>query len=109
MRKTISPAALCASRRWTPGYRHGPDADLTRQREVADAFLAASRGGDFDALVTVLDPDVVLRADIGALPPGASREVCGAPAVAEHAPIFSGRAGLAQPALVNAAGCRAGL
>src|SRR6266536_1534889 len=41
-----------------------PDADLTRQREVIDAFLAAARGGDFDALLAVLDPDVVLRADL---------------------------------------------
>jgi len=51
-----------------------PDADITRQREVVDAFLAAAREGDFDALVAVLDPDVVLRADSGAVPPGVSRE-----------------------------------
>ena len=48
-----------------------PDADLTRQREVVDAFLAAARGGDFDALLAVLDPDVVLRADRAAVPAGA--------------------------------------
>src|SRR5436309_1015366 len=48
-----------------------PDVDLTRQREVVDAFLAASRGGDFDALLEVLDPDVVLRTDRGAVPAGA--------------------------------------
>src|SRR6266511_4296302 len=45
-----------------------PDADLARQRAVVDAFLAAARDGDFDALVAVLDPDVMLRADRGAVP-----------------------------------------
>ena len=77
-----------------------PDADLTRQREVVDAFLAASRGGDFDALLAVLDPDVVLQADREAVHMGASREVRGAAAVAD---TFSGRARAAQPALVNGA------
>ncbi len=75
-------------------------ADLTRQREVVDAFLAASRGGDFDALLAVLDPDVVLRADRAAVQMGASAEVRGAAAVAE---TFSRRAQAAQPALVNGA------
>ena len=56
-----------------------PDADLGRQREVVDAFLAAAREGDFDALVAVLDPDVVLRADFGG---GMTREVRGAEVVA---------------------------
>jgi hypothetical protein len=77
-----------------------PDADRTRQRVVVDAFLAASRGGDFDALLAVLDPDVVLRADCAAVQAGASSEVCGAAAVAE---TFKGRAQAAQPALVNGA------
>jgi hypothetical protein len=77
-----------------------PDADLARQREVVDAFLAASRGGDFDALLTLLDPDVVLRADRAAVSAGASREVRGAAAVAD---TFSGRARFARPALVNGA------
>src|SRR5438045_2249070 len=77
------------------------DVDLTRQREVVDAFLAASRGGDFDALLAVLDPDVVLRADPASVNMGSSREVRGAPAVAKQ---FSGRARAAQPALVNGAG-----
>src|SRR5437588_7467652 len=76
------------------------DVDLTRQREVVDAFLAASRGGDFDALLAVLDPDVVLRADRAAVHTGAKREVRGAPAVAE---TFSGRARGAKPALVDGA------
>jgi RNA polymerase sigma factor (sigma-70 family) len=75
-----------------------PDTDLARQREVVAAFLAASRDGDFDALLAVLDPDVVLRADSGAVQVGASREVRGAPAVAD---TFSGRARAAQLALVN--------
>jgi len=77
-----------------------PDADLARQREIVDAFLAASRGGDFDALLAVLDPDVVLRADRAAVQAGASREVRGAKAVAE---TFSGRARAARLALVNGA------
>ena len=66
-----------------------PDADRARQREVVDAFLAASRGGDFDALLALLDPDVVLHADLAAVQSGATGEVRGAPAVAE---TFAGRA-----------------
>jgi RNA polymerase sigma-70 factor (ECF subfamily) len=77
-----------------------PDTDLTRQRELVDAFLAASREGDFDALLAVLDPDVVLHADHAAVQAGAAREVRGAAAVAD---TFSGRARFAQPALVNGA------
>jgi RNA polymerase sigma factor (sigma-70 family) len=80
-----------------------PDADLTRQREVVDAFLAAARGGDFDALLAVLDPDIILRADRGAAPPGASRVIHGARAVAEQALIFSRLAGFVRPVLVNGA------
>jgi RNA polymerase sigma factor (sigma-70 family) len=78
-----------------------PDADLTRQREIVDAFLAAARGGDFDALLAVLDPDVVLRSDRAAIPSGASREIRGAAAVARRATLGGARA--AQPALVNGA------
>jgi RNA polymerase sigma-70 factor (ECF subfamily) len=77
-----------------------PDADLNRQRDVVDAFLAASRGGDFDALLALLDPDVVLRADNTAVKVGASKEVRGAVAVAD---TFSGRARAAQPALIDGA------
>ena len=88
------------ARRRVQGAAAVPDADLTRKREVVDAFLAASRGGDFDALLAVLDPDVVLRADSAAVAAGASREVRGARAVAE---TFKGRARAAQPALVNGA------
>jgi RNA polymerase sigma factor (sigma-70 family) len=78
-----------------------PDAERTRQREVVDAFLAAARGGDFDALLAVLDPDVVLRTDRPALPSGALRETRGAAAVARRAMV--GGARTAQPALVNGA------
>jgi RNA polymerase sigma-70 factor (ECF subfamily) len=77
-----------------------PDPDISRQREIVDAFLEASRKGDFDALLAVLDPNVVLRADPAAVQTGASREVLGARAVAE---TFSGRARFAQPALVDGA------
>jgi RNA polymerase sigma factor (sigma-70 family) len=76
-----------------------PDADLERQREVADAFLAASRNGDFEALLAVLDPNVVLRAQ----GPGAAGEIRGAPAVAERALMFAHLAPFARPALVNGA------
>ena len=76
------------------------DVDLTPQRKVVDAFLAASRGGDINALLAVLDPDVVFRADHAAVHMGTSEEVRGAPEVARQ---FSGRARAAQPALVNGA------
>ena len=75
-----------------------PDADVTRQRQVVDAFLAASRGGDFAALLALLDPDVVQRADDAAVRMGVSALVRGAPAVAD---TFSGRARAARLALVN--------
>jgi RNA polymerase sigma factor (sigma-70 family) len=77
-----------------------PDADLHQQRRVVDAFLAAAREGDFEQLVAVLDPDIVLRADGGALA-GASRLVRGAQAVAAQAASFS-KVGLSnQVVLVN--------
>jgi RNA polymerase sigma factor (sigma-70 family) len=75
-----------------------PDADRGRQRAVVDAFLAASREGDFEALVALLDPEVVLRADPAAVRTGADAEVRGAAAVAG---TFSGRARAARPALVD--------
>jgi RNA polymerase sigma factor (sigma-70 family) len=80
-----------------------PDADLAHQRKVVDAFLAAARDGDLGALVAVLDPDVVVRADWGGVPAGASRMVRGARAVAEQALAFARRAPFARPALVNGA------
>ncbi|MGW7022874.1 sigma-70 family RNA polymerase sigma factor [Streptomyces decoyicus] len=78
-----------------------PAADLARQRKVVDAFLAASRGGDLDALLAVLAPDVVRRADPAALPPGAATEVRGAHSVAEGTLVFGRRSRFAAPALVN--------
>jgi len=74
--------------------------DHSRQRRVVDAFLAASRGGDFEALVALLDPEVTLRADPAAVRAGAASEVHGARDVAG---TFSGRARSAQPALVGGA------
>ena len=88
------------ARRRVQGERTVPDADLDRQREVVDAFLAAAREGDFEALVAVLDPDVVVRADMGAVP-GASREVRGAKAVARRSLMYSRHGVLTQPALIN--------
>src|SRR6266545_4970583 len=79
-------------------------ASLARRREVVDAFLAAARSGAFEALLAVLDPDVVLRADVGAVPAGVSRVIRGAPAVAEQALAYARRLGpFARPALVNGA------
>src|ERR687889_1195556 len=84
-----SPAAArqlaSRARRRVRGATPAPDADLGRQREVVDAFLAAARAGDFEALVELLDPDIVLRVDRGLLPAGASREIRGAQAVVEQA------------------------
>jgi RNA polymerase sigma-70 factor (ECF subfamily) len=91
------------ARRRVQGGACVPDADLTRQREAVGAFLTASREGDFDALLAVLHPDVVLRADRAAVPAGAPRRVSGASVVAGQALAFSGRARFAHPALVNGA------
>jgi RNA polymerase sigma-70 factor (ECF subfamily) len=89
------------ARRRVRGERAVPDADLDTQRRVVDAFLAAAREGDFEALVAVLDPDVVLRADFGPRVP--ARHVRGAEAVAGQAQMFA-RLGLdIRLALVNGA------
>jgi RNA polymerase sigma factor (sigma-70 family) len=80
-----------------------PDADPSAQREVVDAFLAAARDGDFDALVATLDPDVVLRADGGAALAGASAEVRGALEVARRAAMWSRVDLTMRHALVNGA------
>jgi len=100
--RSPNAAKMLASRarRRVQGADPVADADLSGQRAVVDAFLAASRGGDFGALLAVLDPDVVLRADPTAVRAGASAAVRGAAAVAE---TFSGRARLARPALVDGA------
>ncbi|HYZ77905.1 MAG TPA: sigma-70 family RNA polymerase sigma factor [Gaiellaceae bacterium] len=87
------------ARRRVRAERTVPDADLKTQREVVHAFLAAARDGDFDRLVAVLDPDVVVRADFG--PARGSRETRGAAAVARQALGFA-RLGLdVRPALIN--------
>jgi RNA polymerase sigma factor (sigma-70 family) len=91
------------ARRRLQGEAPAPDADLTRQREVVDAFFAAARGGDFEALVAVLDPDVVLRSDGGVLRRGASVVVHGAEAVAAQALTFARLSPFVRPALVNGA------
>ena len=99
-----SPAAArqlaSRARRRVQAASAAPDADHNRRRKVVDAFLAAARGGDFDALLALLDPDVVLRADPAAVRMGSAAAVLGA---ADVAATFSGRARTAQPALVNGA------
>ena len=88
------------ARRRVRSENTAPDGDVDAQREIVDAFLAAARDGDFDRLVSVLDPDVVLRADFGA---AGSREVRGAAAVASQAVLYSQRGLVMRPALVNGA------
>jgi RNA polymerase sigma-70 factor (ECF subfamily) len=103
-----SPAAArqlaSRARRRVRGAEPGPDADLAAQRHVVDAFLAAARSGDFEALVAVLDPEVVFRVDTGHVAARARPPVSGAEAVAQtilsRAPRF---AALARPAVVNGA------
>jgi RNA polymerase sigma factor (sigma-70 family) len=91
------------ARRRVQGAATVPDADLPRQREVVDAFFAAARGGDFEALVGVLHPDVVLRTDGGLVRRGISAMVRGAAEVAERAIMFAQPAAVVLPALVNGA------
>jgi RNA polymerase sigma-70 factor (ECF subfamily) len=102
-----SPAAArqlaSRARRRVQGGDAIPDADLTQQREVVDAFLAALRGGDFEGLLAVLDPDVVVRADTVAVAAGGAREVHGARTWAQGAIAFTRGARFARPALVNGA------
>jgi RNA polymerase sigma-70 factor, ECF subfamily len=102
-----SPAAArqlaSRARRRVQGESATPDADLDTQREVLDAFLAAAREGDFEGLLEVLDPDVVLRADRGAVAIGASRLVRGAANVARGALAFSRLDIEVRPALINGA------
>ncbi|MET9658215.1 sigma-70 family RNA polymerase sigma factor [Streptomyces sp. NPDC006510] len=89
------------ARRRVQGVDPVPDPDLTRKREVVAAFLAAARDGDFDALVAVLDPDVVVRSDVGADGVGAPAPVRGADPVARQAMMFAPFARSAQQALVD--------
>src|ERR687897_81443 len=89
-----SPAAsrqlASRARRRVRGEAPAPDPDLSRQREVVDAFLAAAHEGDFDALLELLDPEVVLRVDRGATQPGVL--IQGAAAVAKEARRYAGGA-----------------
>ena len=89
------------ARRRVHAERTVPDADLEAQREVIDAFLAAAREGDFDRLVAVLDPDIVLRSDLG--PVGGRQEVRGAEAVASQALSYAQIGLEIRPALINGA------
>jgi RNA polymerase sigma factor (sigma-70 family) len=100
--RTPAAARQLASRarRRVQGTPAVSDANLGRQRKIVDAFLAASRGGDFKGLLAVLDPDVVFRADDAAVRLGSLAEIRGAAAVAE---TFKGRAQAARPALVDGA------
>ncbi|MGI8925607.1 MAG: sigma-70 family RNA polymerase sigma factor [Tepidiformaceae bacterium] len=91
------------ARRRVQGASPSSSADLTRKRKIVDAFLAASRGGHFDALLVLLDPDVVLRADKTAVQISGARLAPEARGAATVGTVFSGRARFAQPALVNGA------
>jgi RNA polymerase sigma-70 factor (ECF subfamily) len=91
------------ARRQVHGAAPGPDPDLATQRRVVDAFLAAARGGDLDALLAILDPDIVLRADTGTMPHGGMRILRGSAAVARQASTFQrmATASTTEPVLVN--------
>ncbi len=89
------------ARRRVQGERAVPDADLGTQRRVVDAFLTAAREGDFEGLVAVLDPDVVIRADFGPSVP--AREVRGVEAVARQARMYSQMGLEMHVALINGA------
>jgi len=80
-----------------------PDPDRARQREVVDAFHAAARDGEFERLVALLHPDVVLRADMGPDAPIPFRVIRGAQAVASQASMYGRTAGVVRPATVNGA------
>ena len=88
------------ARRRVRGGAAAPDPDLVRQREVVEAFLAALRGGDFEGLLAVLDPDLVVRADMAA---GAATEIRGAAVWAKGAVAYGHMARLMRPALVDGA------
>jgi RNA polymerase sigma factor (sigma-70 family) len=98
--ETAARQLASRARRRVRGAATSQDANRTSQRAVVDAFLGAAREGNFDALLELLDPDVVFRHDRTAVPRGASREVRGALAVAKQ---FAGRAQGARPILVNGA------
>jgi RNA polymerase sigma factor (sigma-70 family) len=86
------------ARRRIRAERTVPDADLARQREVVEAFLAAARDGDFERLLAALDPDVVLRVDFGG---GRTQELRGAAAIAGQAAAYAGLGLDMRPVLIN--------
>jgi RNA polymerase sigma-70 factor (ECF subfamily) len=100
--RTPAAARQLASRarRRVQGAPAVADADLDRKRRIVEAFLAASRGNDFEGLLAVLDPDVVMRADATAIQMGGPAEIRGAAAVAA---AFKGRAQAAKPAIADGA------
>lgn len=97
----VARKAASRARKRVEAEPTAPDVDLGRQREVVDAFFAASRAGDFDALVEVLHPEVVLRADGGEARPSANHVIRGAAEVASRAMTFARLAPFVQPVLVN--------
>jgi len=100
---TARQLASRARRRVRGAGVQAPDPDVARQREVVDAFLTAAHQGDFDALLAVLDPDVVLRSDGGTARPDISGVLRGAAAVASGALMTARPSALERPALVNGA------
>jgi RNA polymerase sigma factor (sigma-70 family) len=103
-RSTVATKKLASrARHRVQGTPTISDAKVTQHRRIVDAFLAAARGGDLDALLEVLAPDVVRTADPAALPLGAPTEVRGVRAVAEGTLVFGRRSRFAEVALVNGA------
>jgi RNA polymerase sigma factor (sigma-70 family) len=100
---TTRQLASRARRRVRGADARVPDSDIARQRKVVDAFFAAAHHGDFDALVAVLDPEVVVRFDVGTARPEMSVVVHGAVAAADQALRIHQRSALVRPALVNGA------
>ncbi|HTU05699.1 MAG TPA: sigma-70 family RNA polymerase sigma factor [Trebonia sp.] len=100
---TARQLASRARRRVRGADVQAPDRDIARQREVVDAFFAAAHGGDFDALVAVLDPDVVARIDGGTARPGASEVLRGAATVARNTLAIASIAAPKHPVMVNGA------
>jgi RNA polymerase sigma factor (sigma-70 family) len=101
--RTPTAARQLASRarRRVQGVSEPPSGDLVKQRKIANAFLAALRLGDFDGLIAVLDPDVIVQLDAGAGAPGAPREIHGAENWARGALAFARAARFIQPTLIN--------
>ncbi|HEV2326699.1 MAG TPA: sigma-70 family RNA polymerase sigma factor [Terracidiphilus sp.] len=101
--RTPAAARQLASRarRRVRGGRASENANLSRQRQVVEAFLGAIRAGDVEGILAVLDPDVVRRADAIAVPPGTARELRGSAVVAREALTYAQTARIARPVLVD--------